>query len=105
MFNVRELMANLQAAQAAAPQLLFRPCYGWTGGGCWICTGTCYDTCFASCGYLSGGCGGVTTVTVFQAAFAADPEAQRQQLGALKEQLRQAVADIEKQEQSLEKNK
>jgi hypothetical protein len=93
MFNVRDLMANLQATQAGAQ--LYRPC-AWTGG-CWVCTGTCYDTCgFGTWGCtFSVGCG---ASTIYQLAAAADPATATQQLGALKEQLKQALAEVEKHE-------
>ena len=90
MFNVRDLMLNLSAA--GAQQAI-------VGVGCHVCTGTCCDTgwgsgCWGSCGW--SGCGRFSPV--YEVAAAIDPEAEKQQLSTLKEQLKRAVAEIEKQE-------
>jgi hypothetical protein len=102
---VRDLMVNLAAARAAG---VGAPWYidcavtcdlgtsGVVGGGCHICTRTCYDT---GCAF-SFGCG--YSLTIYEAAPATDTTAASQHLGALKAQLHQALADIEKQESALQ---
>ncbi len=101
MFNVRDLMVNLaaHAGRAAQPQLV-------VGVFCRICTGTCCDTghsiiCFAA--FSGGGCGCTMISPIELAAVPADPATSSQQLSVLKEQLKSALADIEKQEGAHEK--
>jgi len=93
MFS-RDLMVNLAAAQgAAADQLIF--CIRAYSGGipCNVCTGTCWDT-IPRCGGYSVLCG---DSRVYLPAVE-----EAQQLNALKTQLKQALADIEKQESALQ---
>jgi hypothetical protein len=101
MFNVRDLMVNLaaHAGRAAQPQLV-------VGVFCRICTGTCCDTghsviCFAA--YSGGGCGCTMISPIELAASPVDPATAGQQLSVLKEQLKSALADIEKQESAQQK--
>jgi hypothetical protein len=89
-------MINLAGAQAAAVDQQFIFCvraYSGCGFSCNVCTATCWDTGPRGCGY-SIGCG--DSLVYFQAV---DPA---QQLSALKTQLKQALADIEKQESALQ---
>jgi hypothetical protein len=93
MFNARELMVNLAAYAGGGVAANFIRCFA----SCHYCSGTCYDGSWTGpigCGF--SGCG--ITLTIVEAAPAADPATKSQQLSALKEQLKQAVADIEKQE-------
>ena len=99
-YNARDLMVNIAAVEAAGaarqpffyPCLFFtyhQPCIAWSG-----CLHTIPHCVFTWHCNLSGpdpGAGG-----------AIDPAAATQQLGALKVQLQQALAEIETQERALE---
>jgi hypothetical protein len=91
MFDARNLMVNLaaHAGVGAAPALII------CAASCHICSATCPDTSWW-CGY-SYGCGYSRTILEAQAAPTAEQTAQ------LKEQLKQALADIEKQEKAASK--
>jgi len=85
MFNARDLMVNLAAHSGVAAA----PAYIFCAATCHICSFTCPDTSY--CGW-SYGCGYSRTVVEAQAAPTASQTAQ------LKEQLKQALADIETHE-------
>lgn len=85
MFHVKDLMVNLAAHSGAAAA----PAYIFCTASCHICSRTCPDTSW--CGW-SYGCGYSLTVVEAQAVPTAS------QTALLKEQLKQALADIEKQE-------
>ncbi len=88
MFNFRDLMVNLSQIQPGIGTLTL------CGFSCHICTRTCYDTCA-----YSYGCEITITRTV-AVQQAVDPELSAQQLGTVKAQLQQALAEIEKQEKA-----
>jgi hypothetical protein len=101
---VRDLMVNLAAARAAgvgAPRYI--DCavtcdLGVSviiGTGCHICSRTCYDASWGG-----GGCG--YSITIYEAAPVADTTAASQHLSAIKAQLHEALADVEKQESALQ---
>jgi hypothetical protein len=101
---VNDLMVNLAATRAAAGAVPQIYCFAAFSGGCNVCTGTCYDTC-NGCSYFGGSyCtrSGCDISTVYYAAAATDPAAAGRQLGAVKAQLQQALAEVEKQEQAAE---
>jgi|GEM_PF-3112750 len=104
MFNIRDLMVNLTAHAAGGAAQPFIFCAATCDfSGCFVCTGTCFDTrvgCGGTYCLRSFGCG---ISTVIQVAGAPDATTASQQLTALKDQLKQALAEIEKQEQALEK--
>jgi hypothetical protein len=85
MFQVRDLMVNLAAHSGAAAA----PAYIFCAATCHVCSATCPDTSY--CGF-SYGCGYSRTIVEAQ------PVPTASQTALLKEQLKQALADIEKQE-------
>ncbi len=96
MFNVRDLMVNLAAhagGQAQQPAIF---CAATCDFSCHICTGTCYDT--------RVGCGGRSYCGFTLTIVEVNP-AGRVELSVLKEQLRQALAEVEKQERSGSENR
>jgi hypothetical protein len=116
MFNVRDLMINLAARfPAAGAEPAGGVCYLGTGcdlNGSYHCGYTCIGctlTCPNSQGCLfSGGCVGRSGPILTMHRVLADPalarqyhDAAKQQVATLKEQLKEALAEVEKQEQIL----
>jgi hypothetical protein len=109
MFYHRDLMLNLAAARAAggAPPGVFGPDINW--GTYWCTWGCCYYcsngySCGLSCdllGATGGGGGGCHPVSITQFVVAADPTAASRQLALLKAQLREALSQIDRQEEVL----
>lgn len=91
MFNAKDLMVNLAAHTGAAAA----PAYIFCTATCHICSATCPDTSW--CGW-SWGC--AYSRTILEAAQAPPTS---EQTALLKEQLKQALADIEKQEKAASK--
>jgi len=86
----------------AHPQF-YLPCFAaYSGGcgfsGCYVCTGTCYDTRGGGCGY-SYGCG---DSLVYAQQVAVDPE---RALEELRKGLELALAGVQAQERLLHERK
>ncbi len=87
MLKVNDLMVNL-AAHAGA---VAAPAYIYCAATCHVCSATCPDTSWGGCGY-SWGCGITRTIVEAQAPPSGE------QTALLKTQLKQALAEIEKNE-------
>jgi hypothetical protein len=103
----RDVMVNLAnpAARGAAPAI----CLPATPI-CWACT---WYTCGGTCGFspvftpvalTPGICPGATVIGPVPVPVGGDPAAVSEQLAALKSQLLEAIAEIERQEQALEQS-
>lgn len=97
----RDVMVNLanQAARGAVPAICLPPT-----AICWACTWyTCGTTPVVTpVAFTPGICPGATVIGPVGVPVGGDPAPGSGQLAALKAQLIEAIAEIEKQEQALE---
>jgi hypothetical protein len=103
MFPFQQMAGPLMP-QAHAPQAQYILCFAaYSGGGCHICTGTCYDTCAGTwgCGGYSWACGD-SRIYLTQAVAAQDPELALQEL---RKGLELALAGVVAQERVLHERK
>jgi hypothetical protein len=99
----RDLMVNLagQAARGAVPAICLPPtalCWAFTWNTCGI------SLAVTTVAFTPGICPGATVIGPVPVPVGGDPAPLSVQLAALKSQLIQAIAEIERQEQVLEES-
>ncbi len=90
MFSPKDLAFNLGSANLTLTIIYSFYC-------CRICTETCYDTGGRTCGFS-------WDTTIYQQQITVDPAVQAAQLNVLKEQLKSALAEVEKQREGAAKS-